>query len=262
MIVIECKRYTRPVGIEKVEAFATKVRDVNGHQGVMVSAKGFDAGARAAAAEANIGLWTYHDAAEADWHALMGPNAWATLTISTLEDLSGVVRTKRPPNLRAEDPTILNEKGEKLFTLAEVKDAEGNRLLLKAPGTYRQEIGANVPMFIRMGNDLYPVEAVYLQATNRAREYVFNTKLGGGHVLKRTVPDSGAFRQLHSEPWRADEIMRTQAGRELSAEEWRQRQGPPPAGHQRIIDRIVRYPSMRFRLTVMHDDSAIKRADS
>jgi hypothetical protein len=228
----------------------------------MVSAKGFDAGARAAAEEANIGLWTYRDAAEADWHALMGPSAWVTLTISTLEDLSGIVRTKRPPNLRPADPTILNEKGEKLFALAEVKDAEGAKLLLKAPGTYRQEIRTNVPMFISIGNDLYPVEAVYLQATNRAREYVFNTQLGGGHVLQRTVPDSGAFRQLHSEPWRADEIMRTQAGRELSAEEWRQRQSPPPAGHQRIIDHIVRDPSMRFRLMVMHDENAIKGADS
>jgi hypothetical protein len=37
------------VGIEKVEAFASKLRDVSAHQGIIISVKGFDAGARAAA---------------------------------------------------------------------------------------------------------------------------------------------------------------------------------------------------------------------
>jgi hypothetical protein len=90
LIAIECKRHKRAVSIEKVEALASKLRDVDASPGVMISPTGFDAGARAVAQEFNIGLWTYHEAVEADWHALMGPSAWVTSTISTLEDLSGI----------------------------------------------------------------------------------------------------------------------------------------------------------------------------
>jgi len=35
-IAIECKRYTRPVSVDKVEAFATKLTDWGVDQGVMV----------------------------------------------------------------------------------------------------------------------------------------------------------------------------------------------------------------------------------
>ena len=43
-IAIECKRHRRPVGIDKEEAFVTKLRDVSASQGVMISNTGFDAG--------------------------------------------------------------------------------------------------------------------------------------------------------------------------------------------------------------------------
>src|SRR5258705_13226306 len=47
LVVIECKRYKRPVGIEKVESFVTKLRDVGASHGVMISNTSFDACAKA-----------------------------------------------------------------------------------------------------------------------------------------------------------------------------------------------------------------------
>ncbi|MGV3615160.1 MAG: restriction endonuclease [Fimbriimonas sp.] len=79
MVVFECKRYVRPVTIEKVEAFAMKLKDVGGSVGVMVSTSGFDAGARAAAASAGILLYTCREAAEADWSRVVGEEAWFVL---------------------------------------------------------------------------------------------------------------------------------------------------------------------------------------
>ncbi len=259
LIVIECKQYRRPVGIEKVEAFATKLRDVNAHQGVMISPRGFDAGARAAAKEANIGLWTYREAVEADWRTLMGPTAWMTFTISTLENLGAIVQMKEPGSPLPNEPIILDARGRKLFALEELKNPAGERLVLFPPGLHRLLVKTSVPGFVRIGNRLHPVRSVQIEARNRTREYVYNLQLGGGHVLQRTVPTSGSFQQLHSQPWRADEIIRTQQGRELSAEEWKRKQGARPSGERQIMNHIVRDLSMQFRLEVINDQVGLKR---
>jgi hypothetical protein len=50
------------VGIEKVEAFVTKLRDVGASQGVMVSNTGFDAGAKAIAKDNLVTLLSYRQA--------------------------------------------------------------------------------------------------------------------------------------------------------------------------------------------------------
>lgn len=44
-VVIECKNYTRPVGIAKVDELIGKIDDVGAAMGVLVSDSGFDAGA-------------------------------------------------------------------------------------------------------------------------------------------------------------------------------------------------------------------------
>src|SRR5687767_13259383 len=43
-IVLECKRQSRPVGIAQVEAFVTKLHDVDGSEGIIVSSSGFSDG--------------------------------------------------------------------------------------------------------------------------------------------------------------------------------------------------------------------------
>jgi restriction endonuclease Mrr len=60
-IAIECKRHRRPLGIDKVEAFVTKLRDVSASHGVMVSNTGFDAGAKAIAKGNLVTLLSYRN---------------------------------------------------------------------------------------------------------------------------------------------------------------------------------------------------------
>ena len=71
-IVIECKRYRRPVGMEKVEPFASKLDDVRAPEGIMIAAGGFDAGAKAVAKYRGITLLT-----TALLHSSTGPAATA-----------------------------------------------------------------------------------------------------------------------------------------------------------------------------------------
>src|SRR5271165_4168940 len=56
LTVVECKDYTRPVPVEKVEAFVTKSQDVGAHHGVLASSSGFQEGALHAAKKHNITL--------------------------------------------------------------------------------------------------------------------------------------------------------------------------------------------------------------
>src|SRR5262245_2897849 len=49
LVVVECKQWKRPIEIDKVEAFVTKVRDVRASKGVMISPSGFQEGAKSVA---------------------------------------------------------------------------------------------------------------------------------------------------------------------------------------------------------------------
>ncbi len=65
-IAIEAKNYNDPVGLEKVEAFCTKLKDVNVHTGVMVSAAGFTEPARNMATSQRIQLFQVYDQSVSD----------------------------------------------------------------------------------------------------------------------------------------------------------------------------------------------------
>jgi hypothetical protein len=65
-IAIESKNYKDPVGVEKVEAFCTKLKDVNVHTGVMVSSAGFTEAARNTATAQNVQLFQVYDQSASD----------------------------------------------------------------------------------------------------------------------------------------------------------------------------------------------------
>ena len=60
-IVVEAKNYTRKVDIGTVDAFLTKLNEVNGNVGVIVCALGFTSGAAKAAAQYGIQLFQVFD---------------------------------------------------------------------------------------------------------------------------------------------------------------------------------------------------------
>jgi hypothetical protein len=58
LTLIECKDYKTPVSVEKVEAFVTKAKDHKANKAIMVSASGFQSGAKEAAIRHNIELYS------------------------------------------------------------------------------------------------------------------------------------------------------------------------------------------------------------
>jgi hypothetical protein len=60
-IVVESKNYNKPVGIEKVEALNSKLKDVSADLGVMVSSKGFTGPAKDRAKSDGIQLYEAYD---------------------------------------------------------------------------------------------------------------------------------------------------------------------------------------------------------
>lgn len=66
LTVIECKDYSNPVPVEKVEAFVTKSRDVHAHHAVLASTAGFQRGAEEVAQRHNITLIHVTDSNDVD----------------------------------------------------------------------------------------------------------------------------------------------------------------------------------------------------
>lgn len=64
LIVIECKDYSSPLPIEKVEAFATKSKDVNANRAILASSSGFQSGCLKVAKKNDILLYHIQHASE------------------------------------------------------------------------------------------------------------------------------------------------------------------------------------------------------
>lgn len=58
LTLIECRDYGKPVGVERVEAFVTKARHHNANKAIMVSAFGFQSGAKEVAIRENVELYS------------------------------------------------------------------------------------------------------------------------------------------------------------------------------------------------------------
>ncbi|MEC0178443.1 restriction endonuclease [Paenibacillus favisporus] len=55
-VIIECKRYTRPVEREKIVVLADKIRSLGAHKGILISTSGFQSGAAEYAKQHGIAL--------------------------------------------------------------------------------------------------------------------------------------------------------------------------------------------------------------
>jgi hypothetical protein len=60
-LAIECKDYKKPVSIDKIEAFSTKLQDIGANKGIVVSSKGFQEGAIKSAGVNDIELYTFEE---------------------------------------------------------------------------------------------------------------------------------------------------------------------------------------------------------
>ncbi|MVO99556.1 hypothetical protein EDM21_08445 [Paenibacillus sp. N10] len=60
-VIVECKRYTRPVEREKIVVLADKVRSLGAHKGILISTSGFQSGATEYARQHGIALLQIFD---------------------------------------------------------------------------------------------------------------------------------------------------------------------------------------------------------
>lgn len=60
-VIIECKRYTRPLEREKIVVLADKVRSLGAHKGILISTSGFQSGATEYARKHGIALLQIFD---------------------------------------------------------------------------------------------------------------------------------------------------------------------------------------------------------
>ncbi|MFB5676661.1 restriction endonuclease [Paenibacillus terreus] len=60
-VIVECKRYTRPVEREKIVVLADKVRSLGAYKGILISTSGFQSGASEYASQHGITLLQIFD---------------------------------------------------------------------------------------------------------------------------------------------------------------------------------------------------------
>lgn len=196
-VVFECRHYKRPVDIDQVEAFAKKLEDVRALRGVMISSKGFDAGAEAIAARNNILLKKYREADETDWNKLMG-ESWGTLI--TMEYEINRVAVVLSDKQRIEDVphnmVLFNGEGG----YYEVKDGAEwtvRSLFLDgwnvAPrprpiGQIELTVGlARDPIFISYFNKILPTHSFVIEAVVTPKRYALDTRFIQGEVLEEST---------------------------------------------------------------------------
>ncbi len=154
-IVIECRHYRRPVTIDKLEAFATKLKDVRASQGVMISVSGFDDGAKAVAAQHHIRLLSYREAYELDWKKAFGSESWCKFTYSIVHDLTcGVFFDNQSYLTIPTDSTLYNSLREPVLTPLQV--FEENKLDILRDigiGPFTQILKVIQPLYLRIVGD-------------------------------------------------------------------------------------------------------------
>lgn len=220
LIVIECKRYNRPVGIDRVEAFVTKLRDVGASQGVMVSNKGFSKGARAVAARHVITLLSYREAQSADWCSIIGSGSWFKLYRSEIQnERIIVVMPGGSEHLVPSDMPLLNEHGHPLCSTNAIFEKTDAKKRLKLVGDFTIEVTPATPLFISQEGRVARIDKLLLKGLSRAWEYIVNMKLASGHILEDNIDGTQLYHHLVTEGIDWTVVLGTQAGREISEEE-------------------------------------------
>lgn len=67
LIIVECKRHGRKIGIEETDAFVAKKNDVGAHLGIIIAERGFTKGARTIADRGGIKPYTLRDTRSEGW---------------------------------------------------------------------------------------------------------------------------------------------------------------------------------------------------
>lgn len=231
-IVFECKRYARRVGIEKVEAFATKLRDVRASCGVMVSQTGFDEGAQAMAAQENVILKNYREAEETDWTLLVGTSFWLSTTKNHITDAKCLAFLDEQQHSRIEVPLGLalfdqnrqayGNPDNGSFNLGELFWDSWEKLerprKVGTIGIVMDDM--QPPCYIEMGAVLTRVFGFAVECKMLAKRYSMNLQIREGKILENVEPRYPEYVEITSQSFRLDDVKGNQEGVLLTPSEW------------------------------------------
>lgn len=255
LIVLECKQYKRPVGIEKLEAFATKLRDVRANCGVMVSESGFDEGARAMAAHENIVLKNYREANETDWTTLVAPSFWVSVTKNHIEDIKCVAFLDEQLQETIEVPLALSlfDQDRKAYGNTENTSLSLNELFWESWETKLERpriIGRiaivldelQVPCYIEMSGVLKRVFGFSIECKMLAKKYSMNLGIRHGKLLEDLSSQRPEYVEFTTNSFKLDDVAANQEGILLTASEWEENERAPVAHEiEHIEDALFRF---------------------
>lgn len=257
LIVFEVKKYQRPVGIEKLEAFATKLRDVRANGGVMVSQSGFDAGARAMAAQENIVLKNYREANETDWTPLVGSSFWVSVTKNHIEDTKCGAFLDEQLRERIEVPfgLLLFDQNRKAYGNTEKTSLSLSELFWESWETKLERprrIGPiaivldemQVPCYIEMSGVLTRVFGFVVECKMLAKKYSMSLGVNHGNLLEDVTSQRSEYVEFTTNSFKLDDVPANQEGILLTASEWEESERAPIASEIEDIENAL------FRLRV------------
>jgi hypothetical protein len=255
LVVLECKRYSRAVGTEKVEAFAKKLADVRANQGVMVSNAGFAKGARALARAEGIRLLTYREATHVDWRTVFDPDSWFKLSLYQRHGGWVTVYWDPPSRDTIDDDARITVHGHAPVTLDELltRVLDGNPRPhpvgeFKLVGTF------DPPAIVETGGAIRHMRKLVIEGRDQVILYLLSIELGGGDVLDDAQDARSRYRRMYSLPWNVKEILRSRPGRELTLEEARALDAEPRPQLDRVIPgHLLKNDSLLLRIEVKQD---------
>lgn len=88
LIILECKDYNSKVPVNDIEEFHSKLNQVRGSKGILVSSNAFQEGTFFFAQTEKIGLLRYRDIKELDWVLTRSPSSLISNTYAKSEELN------------------------------------------------------------------------------------------------------------------------------------------------------------------------------
>lgn len=252
LIVIECRKHKRPVGIEKVEAFVSKLRDIGSNQGVMISSSGFDAGARAIAKQNVIRLLTYREAQAIDWQELLSEKNWMRMIFSRSEQISvkAVLEDRVEVDLDGARK-FFDSAGAEVMTVAGfLEDFEKTSRPAMRIGSFCWHVKFDSYLSLEMSNELKRIVTLVVSGVRRSFEYAINVNLADGHVLDDALQEKEIYKELVSEGFNWRTLVESQVGLELTPEDEKTRLRDPQFKTISLdLDNLK--PYLRFVITKM-----------
>jgi hypothetical protein len=221
LLPIDCKQHKRRVSRKDVAGFADQVDDVGANVGVMISASGFDSGARKLAAQKNVILKTYRQAEQTDWETFLTSNSWLALTTTDVENLKASVSTVGGAGEEQVPLETVFEGGDK-----PVEDVFKQWWQRQGPP---QEIGhfkfavrvLDGPKFsIIKGEESRRIEELFFEFDIVARKYNINIRELESEILERQREGEADGQELITFLLDHEDIMQRQPFVELTPEEF------------------------------------------